>query len=304
MLHKLITVFFVSLVLSGTAFAIEPPAGATVPWIGNAPAYTSREFNALLEAYGLNLQPQAVAGIPSTYAAASGDSVVFNDTCMAYAPFDYHAILTAYGLTLNQETMEAKLGHLYYATMKNGTVVFGSIATVYTPSEWQKILSAYELAEAAQPAPQTQPAAVVPVGDSDGDGVPDDRDACPDTPKGIQVDERGCWSLSTVLLFDFDKAVIKTQYYYVLDQTQAVFNAYPNMQVRIDGHTCDIGSEQYNQGLSERRAQAVYDYLVNSIGIDSGRLSVVGYGETKPAYPNDSAINREKNRRVEFTPLK
>lgn len=304
MLKKIFTLCVLSFLLSGSALAIEPPAGATVPWIGDCTAYTSRTFDAVLQAYGLTLSTSAIDGVPSSYGVVSGDRVVFNDNSIAYPPIDYHAILTAYGLTLEPEAVRTKLGNLNYAAARGDTIVFGSVATAYNPAEWRTILSAYglEMETPIEPA-EAVPAAPL-VGDSDGDGVPDDKDACPDTPKGIEVDERGCWSLSATLLFDFDKAVIRTEYYQVLDQTRSVFEAYPDMQVRIDGHTCDIGSELYNQGLSERRAQAVYDYLVESVGINSGRLSIAGHGESKPAYPNTSRTNREKNRRVEFTPLR
>ena len=117
------------------------------------------------------------------------------------------------------------------------------------------------------------------------------------------VDERGCWSHPSKLLFDFDKAVVREEYKPALRDAKKVFDAYPTMTVEIVGYTCDMGPESYNQKLSERRAQAVRDFLVNDVGVDPNRLSVSGYGETKPAYPNDSEANRQKNRRVEFTPV-
>jgi OmpA-OmpF porin, OOP family len=72
--------------------------------------------------------------------------------------------------------------------------------------------------------------------------------------------------------------------------------------VLIMGHTCNIGSDRYNQDLSEKRAAAVKDYLVGT-GIDAGRLRSKGYGESRPAVPNDSEAGREQNRRVELKVL-
>jgi OOP family OmpA-OmpF porin len=74
------------------------------------------------------------------------------------------------------------------------------------------------------------------------------------------------------------------------------------MKVMIEGHADSTGPEAYNQKLSERRANAVMGYLVNSVGISKDRLTAVGYGESRPAYPNDTPENQAKNRRVEFTP--
>src|SRR5690606_7303496 len=70
-------------------------------------------------------------------------------------------------------------------------------------------------------------------------------------------------------------------------------------RVKLVGHTCDIGSEPYNQGLSERRAGAVRDYLVSK-GVSADEIDVTGRGELEPKYPNDSEENRRRNRRVDI----
>jgi outer membrane protein OmpA-like peptidoglycan-associated protein len=300
MLKKTIITLFITFMMSLPAMAIEPPAGATIPWVGNNALYTSVEFNDVLEAYGLKLSAESAKMVPSSYAKLAGDTVRFNGTAYAYAPPDYHSILTAYGLEINPEEVSAKLKLISYASVRDGKVVFGNVSTAYNPYEWKTILSTYFL-PVKMAAPAKAMAKAMP-GDSDGDGVTDDKDACPNTPKGVKVDERGCWSHPAEMLFDFDKADVRQEYHSALDETKLVFDAYPDMKVQIAGYTCDIGSEQYNQNLSERRANAVRDYLVNKTGIDPNRLSVTGYGETRPAYPNDSEENRRKNRRVEFTP--
>ncbi len=161
------------------------------------------------------------------------------------------------------------------------------------------LMAAYRLPEVPVAAPVVEkPVAVAPPVekciDADGDGVCDDVDKCLGTPVGAKVDERGCWVIG-VQFFDFDKAVLKPMYYGDLDEVAKVMKANPNLRVDLNGHTCDLGSEKYNQKLSERRAKAVFDYLTNH-GIDAQRLTWKGYGETQPAFPNTSEENRAKNR--------
>ncbi len=138
--------------------------------------------------------------------------------------------------------------------------------------------------------------------DTDGDGVYDYLDKCPGTPQGARVDDRGCWVLEG-LYFDTDEADIKAMGYAVLDEVVTVLRKNPGLRVEIQGHTDSTASEAYNQQLSERRANAVRDFLIEQ-GIDAGRLTAKGYGESKPAVPNTSAENMAKNRRVELNPIR
>ena len=75
----------------------------------------------------------------------------------------------------------------------------------------------------------------------------------------------------------------------------------PGSPIRVEGHTDDRADDAHNLDLSQRRAQAVADWLVAYGGIDPARLTVVGLGEASPAYPNDSDENRARNRRVVIT---
>jgi len=75
----------------------------------------------------------------------------------------------------------------------------------------------------------------------------------------------------------------------------------PSMKVSVEGHTDSIGSDAYNQKLSERRAQAVRDYMVSQ-GIDAARISVKGWGKTTPIASNKTEAGRAENRRVEIIP--
>jgi OOP family OmpA-OmpF porin len=101
------------------------------------------------------------------------------------------------------------------------------------------------------------------------------------------------------LEFDIDKAVIRTEYHDEVGRVAAFMKRYPTTTAVIDGHTDNVGTPEYNMGLSQRRAQAVVDYLVVKYGIDRSRLSAKGYGFTRPAAPNDTDANKQKNRRIE-----
>ena len=73
----------------------------------------------------------------------------------------------------------------------------------------------------------------------------------------------------------------------------------PDATLKVAGHTCSRGTDAYNQQLSQRRAQAVADYLAKQ-GVAPGRIRPVGYGESRPLVENSSEANRKLNRRVEF----
>jgi OOP family OmpA-OmpF porin len=136
--------------------------------------------------------------------------------------------------------------------------------------------------------------------DADGDGVCDDVDQCPGTPQGARVGANGCWIIGEVL-FDFDKSVVKPEWYQLLDEVTDIMNANSGLRIILEGHTDSIGSESYNMGLSKRRAEAVKAYLEGK-GISPDRLASVGYGEEKPVADNSTKEGRALNRRTELTP--
>ena len=137
--------------------------------------------------------------------------------------------------------------------------------------------------------------------DSDQDGVADYLDRCPGTPKGVMVDQHGCpISLTLHINFDTNKADIKPEYYPELDKAAAFIRKYPGNMILVAGHTDSMGDADYNQQLSERRANAVRDFLVKERGIDAAKLVARGYGETQPVADNATAAGRAQNRRVEI----
>ena len=151
--------------------------------------------------------------------------------------------------------------------------------------------------------PATRSVKVVNQMDSDGDGVTDDKDQCPNTPVGATVDARGCWTYAASVLFDFDSVDIKPGAYSMLNEAYDILKKNQEIVLELDGHTDNIGSEEYNMKLSENRANAVMEYFVGK-GIDPNRFIAKGFGFTKPAASNDTKEGRAQNRRVELTPFK
>ncbi len=136
--------------------------------------------------------------------------------------------------------------------------------------------------------------------DTDKDGVYDYMDKCPGTPLGAKVNAQGCWILGS-LLFDFDKADLKPEGFAELNGVMVILEKNPAMTVTLMGHTDNVGTATYNQKLSIRRANAAKDYLVEK-GISAGRISCEGYGFTQPVATNETEFGRSLNRRVEIKP--
>ena len=186
---------------------------------------------------------------------------------------------------------------------------------------------AVEAETIVEPAPQL---------DSDGDGVSDQSDRCPDTPAGMEVDMYGCHSVDgdddndgvmnsadkcpdsragavvdadgcevQVVIelqgvhFDLDKATLRPESMAILDAAVKTMGEHGTLAVEVAGHTDSTGSEAYNQALSERRAQVVYSYLVDH-GVSADRMTWKGYGESSPIATNDTEEGRAKNRRTEL----
>jgi OOP family OmpA-OmpF porin len=99
--------------------------------------------------------------------------------------------------------------------------------------------------------------------------------------------------------FDLDKADIRPDAGVILDEAANQLSQAPGTGVSVEGHTDSSGSDAYNQSLSERRAASVRDYLVGK-GVEGGRLSTAGYGESQPVADNATAEGRALNRRVEL----
>jgi outer membrane protein OmpA-like peptidoglycan-associated protein len=183
--------------------------------------------------------------------------------------------------------------------------------------------------------PAVKPAVtVVPAttGDSDQDGVPDDRDQCANTPPGSYVNNVGCprepeavvapattteadegpvtlenakagdTIVLTGVTFEFNSSRLTSNAQVILDPVARQLIQRPELRIEVGGHTDGKGSAAYNQKLSERRAASVKSYLEQH-GVDASRLSSKGYGMTQPVDTNETDEGREHNRRVEMKVL-
>lgn len=146
---------------------------------------------------------------------------------------------------------------------------------------------------------------VVEVADADRDGVPDANDLCSDTPRSYAVDKDGCpiaieevARVELLVNFDFDRSEVKEQYLPEIERVARFMEQYPDRVVELEGHTDSRGTDAYNLGLSQRRAEAVMAELVGRFGISPSRVSAKGFGESQPIGNNDSAQGRAENRRV------
>lgn len=123
----------------------------------------------------------------------------------------------------------------------------------------------------------------------------------------MTVDRQGCAVEQAVVVLQgvhFETASARLTHHSlaVLAQAAAALKGQPTMRVEVSGHTDSVGSDEYNQDLSQRRAQSVVDFLVDN-GVARDRISAVGYGETRPVASNDTPEGRASNRRVEFRVL-
>lgn len=137
--------------------------------------------------------------------------------------------------------------------------------------------------------------------DSDKDGVFDYLDQCANTPFGAKVDDRGCWTLENVG-FKVNKADLTPEVKIKMKNVLDVLKKNPELKVSVEGHTDSTGSVTLNQKLSEKRAQAIKKYIIDS-GISADRVVSAGFGLSKPIADNKTEAGRAKNRRVEIRPL-
>lgn len=104
--------------------------------------------------------------------------------------------------------------------------------------------------------------------------------------------------------FDFDKADIRPRYHDELKKVGDFMNQYPDVNMALEGHTDSIGTDEYNQRLSQRRVDSVKKYIVDKFNIDGKRIKATGYGESRPIADNSTDEGRQRNRRVEAVSIK
>lgn len=249
--------------------------GGKVIYTEKATAYRPAEWNTILQAYGLSLADSMVKDLPRGYATTTNGKIDFSEQATAFSPIQYDEIFRAYGLQLDAACIQKTIGDFGYALTvgSDGKVTLSDKATAFTGMEYASILYCYNL-----PAKKM-------------------------VEKKVEAEHTG-WVIASDYLFDFDKSVIKKKYYSKLDEIAVLIKKEPNMRVEVQGHTDSVGTDKYNMGLSLRRANAVRNYFIKKSGIAAKRLTVVGFGESKPVATNETAEGRAQNRRVELKRIK
>lgn len=156
------------------------------------------------------------------------------------------------------------------------------------------------------PQPESQPTVAAINHDNDNDGVLNKWDKCPNSQAHATVDLDGCTAAADAPLFvldgvnfAYDSSSLSPLARKKLDYVVEALHGSPALRVRIEGYTDNVGGQAYNLPLSRQRANSVHSYLIER-GIKPSRFQTVGYGESRPVAPNNTAENRAKNRRVEL----
>src|SRR5574344_155427 len=252
--------------------------------VRNQDTSITRVFGNLVKDYGLttDLSLYALAGL----------GVEFFDNELTKHQKD--GLFGNYGVGLKYQLTDAMalkfdLRHLISAQNGDSTLLYNFGLAIPFGEKAAKVAP---VAVAAPVAAKAAPK------DSDGDGVIDELDKCPDTLKGAKVDTVGCMTLINLNVnFDTAKSEIKDIYGTRIHDFAKVMNTDKKLKADIEGHTDAVGSVQYNQKLSERRAASVVKALTD-LGVEKSRLKAVGYGKSRPIASNETAEGRAENRRV------
>ena len=246
----------------------------------------TRVFTNLVKEYDLN---SAI----SLYALAGVGVEVFDNEANGNedSPFGNYGAGIKYKIA-DQFALKADVRHLIETDHGDSTLLYN-------------LGFAIPFGEVSKPAPVVAPV-VAPVApkpkpapkDSDKDGVIDELDQCPNTMAGAKVDSVGCMTLVNLdINFDTNSAVIKNGYNPKIAEFASMLRQNPKLSATIEAHTDSVGSNAYNQKLSEKRAASTIEAL-KALKVDPAKIKAVGYGETKPVASNDTVEGRAENRRV------
>ena len=240
---------------------------------------------------------QNALGLPSNAKLETSDSFGANFQIGADYYFTKHWLANAdvryVGLTTDLDVRNANSA--------GDTLALGELEIdpmVYTLAVGYRMFQPAPVPVAAPPPPPPPPAAPAKCADSDGDGVCDADDQCPNTPAGDRVGPFGCSCDVTIRThFAFDSAELTAEDKAQLDAVATRLTELQFVEGTATGHTDSVGDEAYNMKLSERRAQAVVEYLAAK-GVAQGRIKAIGMGESKPIATNETEAGRAENRRV------
>jgi outer membrane protein OmpA-like peptidoglycan-associated protein len=140
--------------------------------------------------------------------------------------------------------------------------------------------------------------------DEDKDGVINARDLCPQTPAKADIDNDGCGTyikteeeMDLHILFQNDSSIIQPMFLAQIREMSEFLEAYPSTSIELQGYASKVGKAEYNQKLSERRAQAVEAALLDN-GVSSSRVRIVGFGDTRLDELGDDEVSHAMNRKV------
>lgn len=166
------------------------------------------------------------------------------------------------------------------------------------------------LAKKNEPAKPMAPVSPVVIDksklDTDGDGVSDLHDKCPNTPAGAKVNAYGCVDkevaqVTLKVQFELGSTTVNRKYDSDLRELAQFMKDHPKTKIEIQGHTDTTGGAEFNKIVSQKRADSVRDYLVNILKADAARIISVGYGQSVPVQSNSTREGRIANRRVVAT---
>ncbi len=184
-----------------------------------------------------------------------------------------------------------------------GGIIGGFLGAMQEPTEKQIVVEPAPMVEpevaklAPQPTRKPYKVKVIQTPETAPPSAPAQVETATTLPSIAVVKER---IVLRGINFYFDKSEIKPEFTPVLDEAARILNQRSDLrEVIIEGHTCWVGTDKYNQGLSQRRADAVRAYLVRK-GVRAKRLTTIGYGESRPLADNNTWKGRRMNRRVEF----
>lgn len=193
-------------------------------------------------------------------------------------------------------TQAAEQNVSYFDGKENRTISVNSAS--FIPTRPDCCLEKKALPVASTQIPAAAPA-VSNEGDTDGDGIVDSKDECPQTPKGYQVDTKGCpKSVTLHINFAFASNLIPTSAAQDVINLTKFMKDNPAANITIVGHTDIIGNDERNQPRSEARARALGDKLIAN-GIDTNRIKTSGKGSKEPIATNNTDAGRAQNRRIE-----
>ena len=193
-----------------------------------------------------------------------------------------------------------------------GSILTASLACAPAAPTTQPAPEPATASSAPEPAASTVATRTPPPVDTDGDGLVDELDACPELPEDFDedADEDGCPDLlctlglcSIALLekvhFAYDRSSLDPRSHQLLDDVAFLLTSFPDYTFAVGGHTDSEGSSAYNRELSQARVESVIAYLIAK-GIAADRLAPAAYGEDMPIDTNKTREGRAHNRRVEF----